>query len=193
VRAVLVDDEPDMRELLRLRFERHGGFTIVGEGGDGPDAVTLCSEHHPDVLLLDEAMPSGPGTSVVPEVLAASPGTVVIMYTADSGTGTRTAAERVGAHAVVGKLDPFDRLVGTIFRLLPDKAPPVVPKDDFEDRMTALLVDEDATGGGRSWWRRPGKTRVAFVLLLLLVVLPLAAATVWAVSLLVGGGSGLGG
>jgi CheY-like chemotaxis protein len=185
VRAVLVDDEPDMRELLRLRFERHGGFVVVGEGGDGPDAVALCDAHQPDVLVLDEALPSGNGTEVVRDVLAAAPATVVIIYTADNGTGTRNAAERVGAHAVVGKLDPFDRLVGTIFRLLPDKAP-VVEKDDCGDRMTALLA-ADAPPEQASWWRYQGRTRTALVVLLLLVVLPLAAATVWAGAMLAGG------
>jgi CheY-like chemotaxis protein len=187
VRAVLVDDEPEMRELLRLRFERHGSFAVVGEGGDGPDAVALCDAHRPDVLVLDALMPSGHGTEVVPDVLAASPDTVVIIYTADAGTATRDAAERVGAHAVVGKLDPFDRLVGTIFRLLPDKAP-AVEKDDFGDRMTALLTEE-GEAERVPWWRSAGRTRTSLLLVLLLVVLPLAAAGVWAAALLAGGGS----
>jgi two-component system LytT family response regulator len=186
---VLVDDEPEMLELLRLRFERYGGFAVVGQGGDGPDAVALCATHRPDVLVLDALMPSGHGTEVVPEVLETSPETVVIIYTADSGTGTRDAAERVGAHAVVGKLDPFERLVATIFRLLPDHAPPAEEADDFGDRMAALLEADGAGGDRRSWWRSPGRTRAALVLVLLLVVLPLAAAAVWAASLLVGGGS----
>jgi CheY-like chemotaxis protein len=190
VRAVIVDDEPDMRELLRVRLERHGGFEVVGEGADGPDAVSLCVEHRPDVLVLDALMPSGHGTEVVPDVLEASPDTVVIIYTADAGTGTRDAAERVGAHAVIGKLDPFDRLVGTIFRLLPEHAPPAPPPDDFGDRMTALLADDDGKDRARTaWWRSAGRTRAGLVLVLLLVVLPLAAALVWAGAQLVAGSS----
>jgi DNA-binding NtrC family response regulator len=191
VRAVVVDDEADMRELLRLRFERHGGFAVVGEGGDGADAVMLCKEHRPDVLVLDAWMPSGHGTDVVPDVLDASPETVVIIYTADVGTGTRDAAERVGAHAVVGKLDPFDRLVGTIFRLLPDRAPEV-EHDDFGERLTALLEDDRDVAASGPWWRYAGRTRPGVVLVLLLVVLPLAAAVVWVLSMLAGSSLAVG-
>ena len=185
VRAVIVDDEPDVRDLLKLRLERNGSFEVVAVGGDGPDAIDLCAEHKPDVIVLDALMPSGPGTEVVRDILSVAPSTMVIIYTGDSGTATRDAAERVGAHAVIGKLDPFDRLVGTIFRLLPDKAPSA-GKDDFKDRMTSLLEDDEKTGRQGPWWRSGSKSRVALILVLVLVVLPLLGAAAWFLATLAG-------
>ncbi|HUP86948.1 MAG TPA: response regulator [Acidimicrobiales bacterium] len=184
VRAVIVDDEPDIRDRLQLRLERHGQFAVVGVGGDGPEAVALCARHKPDVLVLDATLPSGPGTDVVRDILAAAPSTMVIIFTGDIGTATRDAAERVGAHAVIGKLDPFDRLVGTIFRLLPDKAP-IVDKDDFGEQMTSLL-EADGEGRGKGpWWRSGARSRV-MIAVLVLVVLPLLAAAAWVIATIAG-------
>ena len=185
VRAVIVDDEPDVRDLLKLRLERNGRFDVVGVGGDGPDAIELCAEHKPDVIVLDALMPSGNGTDVVRDILSVAPSTMVIIYTGDSGTTTRDAAERVGAHAVIGKLDPFDRLVGTIFRLLPDKAP-VTQTDDFGDRMTSLLESDDDERERGPWWKSGAKSRVVLILVLVFVVLPLLGAVAWFIATLVG-------
>ena len=186
VRAVIVDDEPDVRELLKLRMERSGRFTVVGVGGDGPEAIELCAEHKPDVIVLDALMPSGRGTEVVRDILAVAPSTMVIIHTGDSGTSTRDEAERVGAHAVIGKLDPFDRLVGTIFRLLPDKAPAQQTADDFQERMTSLL-EEDGPGRRRGpWWRSGSRSRVLLILVLVLVVLPVLAGVAWFLATLLG-------
>ena len=185
VRAVIVDDEPDVRDLLKLRLERNGRFDVVAIGGDGPEAIELCAAHKPDVIVLDALMPSGNGTDVVRDILSVAPSTMVIIYTGDSGTATRDAAERVGAHAVIGKLDPFDRLVGTIFRLLPDKAP-VPQTDDFEERMTSLLEDDGDKRSRGPWWRSGSKSRVPLILVLVFVVLPLVAAGAWFVAMLVG-------
>lgn len=184
VRAVIVDDEPDVRDLLKLRLERNGRFDVVAVGGDGPEAIDLCAEHKPDVLVLDALMPSGSGTDVVRDILAVAPSTMVIIYTGDNGTSTRDAAERVGAHAVIGKLDPFERLVGTIFRLLPDKAP-VEKKDDFPERMTSLLEDDDKPKR-RGGWKAGGKSRVVMLLVLIFVVLPLFAGVAWFFATLAG-------
>jgi DNA-binding NarL/FixJ family response regulator len=185
VRAVIIDDEPDVRDLLKLRLERNGRFEVVAVGGDGPEAIELCAEHKPDVLVLDALMPSGRGTDVVRDVLSVAPSTMVIIYTGDSGTSTRDAAERVGAHAVIGKLDPFERLVGTIFRLLPDKAP-TPQKDDFADRMTSLLDEDDERRSRRPWWRSGSKSRVLLIVVLLFVVLPLLGGLAWFLATLAG-------
>jgi DNA-binding NarL/FixJ family response regulator len=188
VRAVIVDDEPDVRDLLQLRLERNGQFDVVAVGGDGPEGVELCAEHQPDVVVLDALMPSGSGTEFVRDILAAAPSTMVIIYTGDSGTSTRDAAERVGAHAVIGKLDPFDLLVGTIFRLLPDKAPAPekANKDDFKERMTSLLEDDDDRRTRGPWWRSGSKSRVLLIVILVLVVLPLMAGVAWFFATLAG-------
>ena len=188
VRAVIIDDEPDVRDLLKLLLERHGQFDVVGVGGDAPEAVELCAEHTPDVIVLDSTLPSGHGTDVVRDILAVAPSTMVIIYTGDSGTATRDAAERVGAHAVIGKLDSFERLVGTIFRLLPDKAPPTEPaaKDDFKERMTSLLEEDDGRKRRGSWWRSGVRSRILLILVLVLVVLPVLAGVAWFVAYLAG-------
>lgn len=183
VRAVIVDDEVDVRDLLRLRLERDGRFEVVGVGGDGPEAIDLCGELKPDVVVLDALMPSGYGTDFVRDILAVAPSTMVIIYTGDLGMATRDAAERVGAHAVIGKLDPFDRLVGTIFRLLPDKAP-VVEKVAIPEPMATLLDHDDLKGRRRSS-RRSG-TRSRLILVLVFVVLPALAAAAWFVAGLAG-------
>ena len=186
VRAVIVDDETDVRDVLALRLERNGNFDVVAVGSDGPDAIDLCEEHKPDVLVLDAVMPSGSGIDVVRDILAVSPSTMVIIYTGDTGIATRDAAERVGAHAVIGKLDPLERLVGTIFRLLPEKAPAPPKKDDFPERMTSLLDEDDGTRRKGSWWRSGTKSRVLMILALVFVVLPLLAVAAWFVAMLAG-------
>ena len=185
VRAVIVDDEADVRDVLALRLQRNGNFDVVAVGSDAPEAIDLCKEHQPDVLVLDAVMPSGSGIDVVRDILSVSPSTMVIIYTADTGIATRDAAERVGAHAVIGKLDPLERLVGTVFRLLPDKAPKEEP-DDFPERMTSLLDEDDDARRKGSWWRSGSKSRVLLILALVFVVLPLLAAAAWLVAMLAG-------
>jgi CheY-like chemotaxis protein len=57
VRAVVVDDVDDMRQLLRLLLEREGHFTVVAEADNGQSAVTATLAHRPDLVLLDITMP----------------------------------------------------------------------------------------------------------------------------------------
>jgi len=195
IRTVVVEDEEAVRRLLRVRLERDGGFVVVAEGTSASDARELCREHRPHAVIVDAGLPGESGLSAVPDIRAASPATVVVIYTSDSTVATRNAAERAGAHAVVGKLDPFDLLVGTIHRFLPDCAPPCDPalqdRAEFGQRMSALLHDEDLDGD-EPWWRRRGhQSRRGMIVVLLLVVLPLLAAVAWVIAQLAGHGFGL--
>jgi len=56
-RVLIVDDEPPARERLRRLLGELGGTDIVGEAGNGEQAVRLAGELHPDVVLLDVRMP----------------------------------------------------------------------------------------------------------------------------------------
>src|SRR5688500_12799911 len=59
IRVLLVDDEPDMRMLVRLTLERTEDIEVVGEAASGTEAIELVTEIGPDVLLLDQMMPGG--------------------------------------------------------------------------------------------------------------------------------------
>lgn len=57
MRVVLADDHAIVRRGLRSLIEAEPGLTVVAEAGDGLEAVRLCEEHQPDVVVLDIAMP----------------------------------------------------------------------------------------------------------------------------------------
>lgn len=187
VRVVVVDDQQDVRELLALRLRRHGNFDVVAEGADGREAIDLCETHRPDIAIVDAAMPVMNGLEAVPQIIEAAPATAIVIYTAEAGLATRNEAERVGAHAVVGKLDPFERLVETIFRLRPDLAPnSEKPLDPGIDRMEKLLTKKSEHGVTRAApsttsSSAASKTGISrkFVLLAVLVLLPGLAILVW--------------
>ena len=190
IRTLVVDDEEDVRRLLRVRLERDGGFVVVGEVTEPVEAAARCAELQPDVVILDAGVPEMNFLATVPDLRRAAPDAAIVVYTSDSGLATRNEAERVGAHAVVGKLDPFDLLVGTIHRLVPDKAPPdpaeVKDRNEFGQRMTELLESDADRNAGVAWWRRPGAPRVGFIALLVFVVLPVLAAIVWGIAWVAG-------
>lgn len=186
VRIVVVDDQDDVRHLLRIRLERTGHFDVVAEGADGEEAIALCQEHQPHVVIVDAAMPVMNGLDAVPGISAAASGTAIIIYTAETGLATRNEAERVGAHAVIGKLDPFDRLVDTIFRLVPDLAPPPPAPDPGVERLQSLLTDERAGRATKAPVAAPrGRSNLRF-LLAVLVLLPALAFVAWVVAALSG-------
>jgi DNA-binding NarL/FixJ family response regulator len=57
VKIVIADDHPIVRQGLRQMIEAEKNFTIVGEAGDGEDALQLIETHQPDVAVLDVDMP----------------------------------------------------------------------------------------------------------------------------------------
>jgi DNA-binding NarL/FixJ family response regulator len=70
VRVLLVDDEELVRFGLRTVLEATGGFTVVGEAGDGAAAVAAARELRPDVVLIDIRMPVLDGLAATKQILA---------------------------------------------------------------------------------------------------------------------------
>jgi hypothetical protein len=108
--VVLVDDAADLRELVRLRLEVAGGFSVAGEGKTGHDAIRLAGEHQPDLLLLDVSMPEMDGLEAIAGVLAASPGTHVAMFSGFEATGLEERARALGAVDFIEKSVPVSEL-----------------------------------------------------------------------------------
>jgi len=61
VRILIVDDEPPARDRLRQILEEGGEHEIVGDAGNGTDALAICAVERPDVVLLDIRMPGMSG------------------------------------------------------------------------------------------------------------------------------------
>src|SRR2546427_3910223 len=86
IRLVVADDHELFREGLRLSLARSSDLEVVGEGGDGSEAVALTKRLRPDILLLDDAMPDLDGLAVTLAIRAAVPRTrtrIVILTGSD--------------------------------------------------------------------------------------------------------------
>ncbi|HET6809509.1 MAG TPA: response regulator [Acidimicrobiales bacterium] len=103
VRVLIVDDSSDIRLMLRLLLGRDDRFDVVGEGGDGREAIELAAQLRPDVVLLDRHMPRLGGLEAMPEIRRVSPDTEIVLYTAAGGAETEAAAMGAGAIGVLWK------------------------------------------------------------------------------------------
>src|SRR6186713_518975 len=82
IRIVVADDHLIFRKGLRALLEAERGFVVVGEAGDGEDAVAQVRALHPDVLLLDLAMPGATGMEALAELALGPGGVRVVLLTA---------------------------------------------------------------------------------------------------------------
>jgi DNA-binding NarL/FixJ family response regulator len=113
IRVLLVDDQPTIRQGLRLRLSCEPDLEIVGEAEDGYSAVEAAVALGPDVIVLDISMPGMDGFTAAQEIRAASEARIVMLSLRDDDS-SRCRAEMSGAHAFVSKHEPTDRLVETI-------------------------------------------------------------------------------
>jgi len=79
--VVLVDDHPIVRQGMRAVIESQPGIEVVGEASNGTEAIQVCVENKPDVVLMDLQMPELNGIEAIPRVKAASPSTTVLVLT----------------------------------------------------------------------------------------------------------------
>ncbi|CAN5188082.1 hypothetical protein BH09ACT12_BH09ACT12_01560 [soil metagenome] len=109
-RVVVIDDTPDLRDLLKIALTR-GGFEVVGEAGDGQQGINMVRLHHPDVVLLDLAMPVMDGIEALPQIRRLCPtGKIVVL----SGFGAQHMSERAvsaGADGYVQKGAPLNTIL----------------------------------------------------------------------------------
>ncbi len=109
---LLVDDHPVVRQGLRALLSVQDGFSVVGEAGDGPSALSLAASLEPDVILLDLKLPGLDGIAVLGE-LSDCPSRVLVLTSA-TDPASASGAMRSGAAGVVYKdIDP-DALVHAI-------------------------------------------------------------------------------
>ena len=97
VTVLLANLYPVVREGLKAVFARHTDMRVIGETGNGLDAVTLAACLHPDVLIIDVMMPSLSGLEVTRQVRQRLPRTHVIVLSTSVNVAHVHEAMRYGA------------------------------------------------------------------------------------------------
>jgi two-component system, LytTR family, response regulator len=103
IRTLIVDDEPLARENLRIRLAAAPDFEVVGECGNGRDAVAMIAAQRPDLVFLDIRMPDMDGFAVLERIEPEAQPEVVFVTAYD-----RFALEAFRVHALDYLLKPFD-------------------------------------------------------------------------------------
>jgi len=111
---MIVDDHPVFRQGLRNVLAAHEDLYIVGEAGDGDEAIELAQELLPDVVLMDINLPTLNGLQATRRLKAHCPEISVIMLTAYDDEEQVYHAIRAGASAYYAKDVSPDRLVDVI-------------------------------------------------------------------------------
>jgi two-component system, NarL family, nitrate/nitrite response regulator NarL len=115
ITIVVADDEPDVRLLLRLQLQGVPNVEVVGEAGDGIQALELCRELHPDAIVMDLLMPKMMGIEAIERLQGELPGIGVVASTATAGDFVRHEMERLGV-ALLLKSGDVSNLVEALRR-----------------------------------------------------------------------------
>ena len=119
IRVLIVDDQPAVRQGLRMRLAAEPDLEVVGEAADGEVALSCAQALCPDVVLMDVEMPGMDGIAATDTLRKLCPSTAVIVLSMYDDARTRARAEGAGAAAFVGKSLPTDTLLATIRQVAP--------------------------------------------------------------------------
>jgi DNA-binding NarL/FixJ family response regulator len=114
IRVVIADDHPVFRSGLRTLLEEESSLDFAGEAADGTDAVSLCAEQIPDVVLMDIHMPGLSGIEATRKIVTAQPSIGVLMLTMLEDDTALYAAMRAGARGYIVKGSDPDEIVRSI-------------------------------------------------------------------------------
>lgn len=116
IRLVIADDQTLIRSALATTLGLEDDIEVVGQADSSGEAVRVCAELGPDVVLLDVQMPDGgldaeDGIDAIGPLLAASPATRVVVLTTFGRPGYLRRAMEAGAVGFLVKDTPVDRLI----------------------------------------------------------------------------------
>ena len=136
ISVLIADDHPIVRSGLRDLLEGSGQFIVVGQAGDGEEAVRVAEEVKPQVVIMDVIMPRQDGIEACREIMARLPDTRVVILTAATQQDAVIDAIAAGATGYLEKYAPPEELLTVLSDVAQGRLR--VP-DDAVKRVFAML------------------------------------------------------
>jgi DNA-binding NarL/FixJ family response regulator len=116
--VLIVDDSAHVRSSIRKMLAAEEDYKVCAEAENGDDAVTLAMEFHPDLIILDLAMPGKNGLDAARELKRIMPKTPIILFTQHSDMSDRVGITNLHVDKIVSK-DDGGSLMGYVRILAP--------------------------------------------------------------------------
>jgi NarL family two-component system response regulator LiaR len=153
IRVLVVDDHDIVREGLRAMLESKGGIEVIGEAGDGEQAVIQARRLQPDVILMDLEMPRKNGISAIYDIIAEQPDARILVLSSFSDDSQIVESMRAGALGYLLKTAKLDDLTTAIRQIYNGETPlnPLVARrlvasissPRAEPRLIEVLTDRE--------------------------------------------------
>ena len=97
LRILLAEDDEQLAALMETVLDGDTRFAVVGRATTGDDAVSMCAEHVPDIVLMDIGMPGRDGIEATQAIHSRDPDQHVVIYTGSDEYGDVARAQDAGA------------------------------------------------------------------------------------------------
>ena len=147
IRILTVDDHQLLREGIAAVLSGQEDMTLVGQAGNGREAIESFRHHRPDVTLMDLRMPDMNGIDAIAAIRAEFPNARIIVLTTYAGDAQATAALRAGAMGYLLKNSVRKELIETIRavhggkRRIPPEIATEIAEHVADDTLTAREVE----------------------------------------------------
>lgn len=123
IRVLIVDDHDIVREGLRAVLESRQDLVVIGEAGDGVQAVSKARSLKPDVILMDLEMPRKNGISAIQEIIDEQPQAKILVLSSFSDDSQIVESMRAGAMGYLLKTARLNELVDAIRQVYAGETP----------------------------------------------------------------------
>lgn len=142
VKVVLVDDDPDVLEAMNTAMTAEGAETTTV--ADGNEAVRVCQEVTPDLVVLDMMLPKRSGFLVLEKIKGYERCPAVIMLTANEGKRHQAYAESLGVDRYLLKPVPLERLLSVATELVAARSAGAGASAPAAKKIRAKKAESDA-------------------------------------------------
>ncbi|CAN5758073.1 response regulator transcription factor [soil metagenome] len=146
-RLLIADDHALVREGLRTMLSGEDGLHVIAEVNNGAEALSICREQRPDLVLMDVRMPVMDGLEATRKIKEEMPKTSVVMVTMHENPDYLFEAVKAGAAGYVLKDASGERLLGAVRRTLEGESP---LNQELAMRLLVRLAKEREGGSGEA-------------------------------------------